>query len=407
MKLVNARLNYGQIGLLVALFALIGVGCGGDDESNAEPRPTPRYAVATTVIGTSTSDVTAYLAFVETLDEGQVDIAAAFELPGGAKVWGVKGSGEFYVTRPEDLSITKYGLGSDGQPEELGRLGLLGIGVGNLVDEVMAFGGPSRGYLFDLVSARAVELDLDLMEIVGTRDISSWLDATQPTHMGFAPFSIERDGELVGVIYGGDVEQASMSDVSQIVYLEPTTGEFELFEAPCGGLTYGIKLSNGDIVFSADPWVAGLHAIDASRAPEPCLIRIPAGSRAPDTEVLRLNELTGKPTGGLIPAGPDTAYLRVLDTDAMPITEETTAYVLYGVPAWQTWEIDLTDYSVEQLERDPLGGAIVYFNVGEGVFENVSSADFSATTLYRTTGPGAPSAGVEIPGIPQSLVELR
>ena len=166
--------------------------------------------------------------------------------------------------------------------------------------------------------------------------------------------------------------------------------------------------ANGDIYFSSDPWVAGIHAIDPSRAPEPCLVRLPAESREPDPHPIMMNDLTGDPTGGLVPFGESSILVRVLDTNSFPLSPATTGFQAFGSPNWTTWEIDLNQPTEARLtDRPPLAGAILYFAVEGEVYDNDTAADFSSTTLVRTTGPDAPAAGLTITGIPLSIVRLR
>ena len=120
---------------------------------------------------------------------------------------------------------------------------------------------------------------------------------------------------------------------------------------------------------------------------------------------MMLNELTGAPTGGLIPSGGSSIYVRVLDP--RPPTN-ATGMELFGLASWATWEIDLSPLEApRRIERNPVAGGISYFVVDGEAYENESAADFSSTTLIRTTGPGAPAEGLRTPGVPFSVVRLR
>ena len=402
MPLVISRCTW--VAILVFLLA---TACGDEGDGDAVG-PTPRYAVSTNVFSADLAESTLFIGFVDNLNSGEVDLVDALEISGSGSLWGVDSTGEFYVTSSESVSIRKFAF-ERGRLTEIGRIGLGGVGVTMLVGAAMVFDGPDRGYLFDVSSGQALELDLRALEIVRSVDLSEWLDASQPTFLGYR--FIERgNDELVGVTYATDFVQETVSTVSQILFFDVATGGFELRPSPCGGIQYGVQTANGDIFFASDPWVASVHAVDETRAPAPCLIRIPAGSRDPAAQTFDLSELTGAPTGGLIPSGSNSAFVRVLDTESYPLAPTSTGLELFGAPFWQTWEIDLSDPTqLRRVEREPelLPGGIAWLQVDGEFYENVSTTDFAATTLYRTTSASGPTPGLTVPGVPFNIVRLR
>jgi len=301
--------------------------------------------------------------------------------------------------------VVKFRL-EEGAPAEQGRLGLAAHGVSVLYGETMVFENEDHGFLFDFNSGQALELDLAEMTILGSQDLGGLLDPAMPTYLGFNRFVADED-EQVGVTYATDIQQEMVSETAQIVFLDPSTGTHSAVTSPCGGVQYGAHSASGDLLFASDPWVAAIHAIDPERAPAPCMIRIPRDTHDAAPEVVYLDELTGRPTGGLIPAGDGMAYLRVLDTDTYPIGPETTAIELFGVPFWETWLIDLDDpTSATKLDRELIAGGITFFEADGGYYENVSAADFSSSMLARTSSTGSSETGLEVPGVPFSVVEL-
>ena len=395
----------GHVGVVAAaILSWAGISCG-DEEPEVDVGD-GRYAISIQMTSPDLSELSTFIGFADDLDSGELDLGDAIELGGPGTLWGVDGAGEFYVVRAEDLSVSKF-RGEDGQLREVARVGLAGVGITQLYGEHMYFDGLDRGYLFELFSRQAVELDLEAMEIVRTHDISALLDPEQPTFLSFD--HVRRGSEVVTVTYGSNIEQEIVSDLSQIVFFDTSTGELDLRTAPCGGLAYVMEAENGDLYFSSDPWTAGVHALYESRAPEPCLARVPAGSREPDSEVVRLNALTNGPTGGMVPAGASSMLLRVLDTTAFPLTQDLTAMQLFGLRGWTTWELDLSaPEAARPVQRDNLAtGGITFLRVDGVVYENQSVDSFSETTLLRTTGPGSPASALRTPGVPFNIVKLR
>lgn len=387
--------------LLLSATSSCGDGDSGNGSGNADD---PRFAVGLRVTSADLSSVSYFIGFPDDLDSGEIDLSDTFEVSGNASLWGIDGVGEFYIVSAEDLTITKYRMEA-GAPVQSGRIGL-GNELTFLFTETMLFDGPDRGYLFALISGAALELDLEAMQIVRSLDVDALLDPEQPTFLSYR--YVVRETETVFSTYATNFEQETFSQVSQIVFFDPATGEFDARPAPCGGLVYAMEADNGDLFFSTDTFVAGIHELYGdTRAPEPCIVRVPEGSREPE-KVIALNEVTGRPTGGFVPAGDSSVYVRVLDTDAVALTEETTAIELYNGLVWETWELDLArPEEATRLDRRLFGGFIAYFEADGDIYENDPAPDFSSSTLIRTTGPDAPARALTAPGAPLYVVKLR
>ncbi|MEL6187885.1 MAG: hypothetical protein AAFU79_24950 [Myxococcota bacterium] len=390
---------------LLLAAALAAAACGEDEAPETPNATTPRFAISTNVFNADFSNQTTFIGFTDDLSQGMLSLDDAIEVPGGGALWGLPGAGEYYITSAETLTVTKFSF-VDGAPTEVGRLGVSGAGVSALFGELMIFDSPTKGYLVATTDAVALELDLDKMEIVRSIDMSAMLIPGAPSFL--TPPLVARGNELVGAVYGTNIEQETVSETSNIVFFDTSTGAIEVVPAPCGGLVYTMAANNGDIMFASDPWTAGINAIDSTRAPEPCLARLPAGSRTPDPNVVRLNTVIGGPTGGLIPAGNNGLYVRVLDTSNFPIGMDTTGIQLFGTPGWLTYEIDLANpSSAQQVQRGVIAGGIRYFDVDGVFYETQSAATFTETTLVRTTGADAPAESLVVPGVPFEIVRLR
>ena len=381
---------------------LMSSGCS-DDDGDVESA-TPTYAIGLRVLGAGQTE-TGFVAFTDDLTSGQLELTDALEIPGGGRLWGVPGTGTFFVTRNEEVTLTKYAF-QNGELQQLGRLSLAGQGIARFVDSFLVFDGPDRGYLFDLGVIQAVEIDLDAMEIVGALDLSLLADPSLATFISFGRFLPHETG-LVAATYGFDLVEGIVSGESKIAFFEPSTGEVEVLPAPCGGLLYGARIEGGDLIFAADPFVAAAHFLDDTRAPAPCLVRVSGARREIVGDPIELNALTGLPTGGIIPAGESVLLLRALIPELLP-DGPITSFEIFGIPAWNTWSLDVSaPVDATETEQAPLPGGIVFFDVDGVIYENVSTPDFGRTILTRTNGPGAPAPALETPGIPFNIVRLR
>jgi hypothetical protein len=406
----SSRASLRVAAVILPLFPALLSGCSDSDTSAVQSglAEGPLYAVNTRLFGADFGDPISYIALVDGLDGGEARLDTALELPGAGSMWGEPESGELYLVSAETLTVTQYRLGASGGLEEGGRLGLAGAGVSGLLSEAIAFGVPGQGFLFDLGSDQALELDLAAMEIVGTHDLSALrLDSAELTFLGDAGFQ-RRGNELVGLVYGSNAAFDRVANESKIGFFDLASGALEVVDAPCGGLQYSLQTADGDFFFSTDPWVAGVHALNASRAPAPCMVRLPAGSRVFDAMPTALNELTGGITGGIIPSDDGFGYVRVLDEAVFPLTPTTDVLAPFSAPAWTTWRLELArPESAIRVERPHIAGGIKFFRDGARVYQNESAADFASTTLVRTTGDGAPAPGLSVPGVPWNVVRVR
>lgn len=396
---------------LVSLLPATSWSCGDDATTTVaglSPSEGALYAINVRTFGADFADPISYIALVSDLESGEATLGGALEISGAGSIWGIPGSGELYLVSAESQTITRFGLAEAGGLEQTGRLGLSGAGVTGLVTEAIAFDGPTRGFLFDVGSAQALELDLTAMEITGSFALSEMLiETSEVTFLAEGGFR-RREDHLIGVAYGSTATFDSVASVSKVGFFNVPDGSLEVVEVPCGGLLYSFEADNGDWYFATDPWVAGIHALAPSRAPAPCMVRLPARSRTFDSTIVALNDLTGGVTGGIVPGSNGSAYLRVLDQDVFPLTPTTDLLAPFSASAWTTWRIALPHPEASvRIDRPLIAGGIKFAAIDGQVYQNESSADFSSTTLVRTTGEDAPAAGLVVPGVPWNIVRLR
>ncbi len=385
----------------------LGLGCEDDGDETGIEVGDAEFAIGLwTVDETNNFQANLFVVFTDDIDSGSVDLSNALEVGGAGFIHGLAGTGEFYATIRERSEIRKYRV-EDGVVRQVGRVLLTDLGV-QLESEAMVFDGPDRGYLIDPLSAQIVELDLESMTIADTIDASDLRDPTQPTFITINE-EVRRGDEVILATYATDLRQETVSELSQIIFFNPSTEALERKTAPCGGLAHVTSADNGDIFFASDPWGAGVHGISSAQGPAPCLVRLPAGSRDPDPTPIALNDVTGGPTGGIIRVDGSSIFVRVLDTENFPITDETTANQLFGLRGWRTFEIDLSQpETASPVSRANLAtGGVTYFEVDGEVYEGDSTEDFGSTTLLRVTGPGAPASAIQTPGAVRDVLKLR
>ena len=158
-------------------------------------------------------------------------------------------------------------------------------------------------------------------------------------------------------------------------------------EFPGGISLWGIPTSGEFYVVSAEELTVTKFEVPSSRVPK---------------EIGRL---------GIAGRGITRLYgeVMVFDTSEAPLTADRTGRELYASRAWDTRRIDLTNpVSLESIERASVAGGIKFFEVDGEVYENDSAANFSETTLVRTTTDAVSLVpGLRVPGVPFGLVRVR
>ena len=386
-------------------------GCGDEDNStggNGGTQDDSVFAVLANVFSPGFTSQISYVGFTPTLDAGEIQLSDMIEVASGGTLFGIDGSGEFYIVSQEELTVTKYTLDDAGLPEQIGRLGLLSQGINSLgANGALAFDGPDRGFLVAVPAGVILELDLEAMTIVRRIDVSELIQPDLPTFIA-APGFPRSGNRLVFATYAFDLTTEVFSPQSKIAFLDPDSGEVEAVDAPCGGLSLSTT-SDGDIYFVTGPYLASVNVLDDSRAPIPCMVRLPAGSTTPEAVFASLNDLTGgRPSGGAIPIGDERVLVRAADTDAFPIMDNATAQGLFALPVWETWQVDLRGQDApERLDREYRTGSMQFFRLGDQAYEAATATDFSSTTLVRVTGSDAPLNALVTPGVPFQIVRVR
>jgi hypothetical protein len=270
----------------------------------------------------------------------------------------------------------------------------------------MVFDGPDRAYFFELNSAQALVLDLAEFAIVRSIALQDVLLESELNFLSDTGFR-RLGNRLVTSVYGTSADFLRASSQSKLLIFDPESGGFEVKDTPCGGLNYSVVAPGGDIYFSTDPYIASVHWTDAENAPAPCMVRLSQSSGEFSAQRVALNDLTGGPTGGLVPGPDGSAWLRVLDTSVYSAGPGSSYLEAFSAPTWRTWSIDLSDSPrAEPIERAPLAGGIRVFEIDGNAYENESSADFASTTLIKTTD-AASARGLSMPGVAWGIVRVR
>jgi len=385
-----------------------GAGAGATEAGGggAGSSSSPQYAVISRIQSMNSQMDTSLLWVTPSLDTGALDAKDAIEVSGDATLWGEPGAGTVYVVSAESLMITEYKL-NGGKLSAARSIGLTSSGVTFLLNEQLLFADQHKAYFIDTISRQALELNLDDMSIARAIDLSALaIPGADLTMLSYSPFRALGQSSVTSV-FGASQNYDKVASAAKLLFFHPSDGTFELKDSPCGGVNYSVQTQSGDVYMSTDPWVAAAYLFAPQQSPAPCLVHVaPDGSV--DEKTAALNDLTGAPTGGLIPAADGTALLRVLPSDYKP-ARDSTFLTVYSTAIWQTWQIDLKNPSqATRLDSADVAGGITVFQANGHTYENVSTSDFASTVLRDTTREGqASDAGLTMPGVTWGVVQIQ
>jgi len=334
-----------------------------------------------------------------------IDYGKALQIAGGARIGGLPGTGEVFVTHAEELALVKYSVSADGSFTDLGRLGLSAAGTPRLDGEHESIEviSDTKGYVFDGFGYQIVKFDPTGMTITGQISLEGLF--RDGWTMLFSPSgAFHRGNEIIMLVSWMDLSAPLLAPETALVILDTTTDTVSITTDTRCGCDYFYAASSGDVYFAADPYYASLHHLSPTSAPPACLLRLRAGEPTIDpTYHVVLTDLTqGALAGGIIGGPGTTAYLKVYDEVLAPIASDALYYEVAATPAWQWWRIELaTGLPGTPVAFPEVGhGAVATFGIDGQLFSNVSEGDLSASTLLDTNSGAEPLPGLVVQGIP-------
>lgn len=408
--------------LAVALSFTGALGCSDDHNSNPNPNPNstsdpnnpkppagPLYAVGAITYSASGAP-TAYVALTNSLAKGtQLDYTRVLEVPGYARIFGVPSHNQFFVTDPENLSIDKYTVSATGEMKQEGALSLAANGITTYANKTIEMIDDTTAYLFDNEGYQVIVWDPTAMTVKGHIDLSGLKLDNWP--VGFAFDAARRRGDqVIAYAYYADLMQETLAKESRVIVIDTKTQKATILkEARCGGLANSVFDKSGDLYISTESFGAAVNAL--GHGSPSCIVRVRAGQDTidPDYLVDPATLTDGKPTGGMVPGQAGTVFLRSLDETVAPINAMSKASGLLSAPAWAWWRVDLASGKPGTAVKSlPLStGGISFYEVDGEVYSNNTKADYSETTLIRTTTPDEPETLLTARGWLFDVVRVR
>ncbi|MEM9071830.1 MAG: hypothetical protein AAGE52_25195 [Myxococcota bacterium] len=339
---------------LIALLGCGGSSAGGDASTDAAPAAPPKFVVCAASV--SPTGTTGLIYGIDSLAEGEVGLGEGVEVGGMGPTCSSAFGAAFGATSEGNI-VQRF------EPDELGRL---------VPTDSVSFGpagississGRAGAFLF-LSETEALYIDRR------TGTFVRWNPAAMTFTDSFRIEEIDGPGISVVRVRQGAVDNHLLLFVryqedgiflkrSILVNLNLSDFTYTLDEdTRCGGLFSHVRTSDGTTYFASGTFIASYDVLGiGDDPPAPCMLRVlPGESEFDDSFFMELNDLTGMPTGNLLPAGGDSAFVLAYDTTAVDPSGVFTPLQFAREPSWRLFRVEDvgTSTSATLVESVPL-----------------------------------------------------
>lgn len=374
-----------------------------DGEQPANEIEPPLYALSSLVF--SAEETSTYVELLDSLEPQSVELTDARELAGTADLW--VDEGFVFVAASEERTVTKFAVeGRDLVERE--RVSFTAYGIDSLGFWLNKLISPTKAYLLNGAS-EVIVWNPQAMEITTTIALPE-LDAPAELRLfnGYSDrAAVVRDGKLYQTLYWTDETFFRYAPSSAIAVFDLERDELiEVLDAPCPGLDHATSDDEGNLYFSA--WVYAPGGAVALDQPATCVVRIAAGSEAPEVAFNVADVTEGREGGVMRYLGDGRALLSVLHDEQVDLSETTDPGEVAFTDNWRFWTYDLASGSAERVESiDWNAGAQYSFDIDGKTRMLVALADYSATYVYDVTAAGETAPLLDTPGWSVRLFKVR
>ncbi|MEM7135763.1 MAG: hypothetical protein AAF500_04245 [Myxococcota bacterium] len=391
--------------------ALFVGGCSGNDTDPAVP--TDRNFVIGQII-ISPEGFSSFAGFTSTLDESRtVEIADSVELPGLSGVVAGTRPGSFLVNSGLAPEVFRFDVDETGAITQAGPVSFAGRGAaitGN--PPVIVPVEESKAYYLDVNQLLGFTFDPDTLTITGEFPLTGFETPSAEFPLGdFAGDPLRRGEFMYLTAAYRNLNDGTGAPLTRVLRINVTTDAFTVIDDDrCPLSTRLVEGPDGNIYTASDALHgAAVLARPDANAPSCVLRLVDDGTRFdPDFRVF-FSELIGAEGAGSLIPGPDgEAYFLAYDESVAP--PALTQNEIAGTPAWRTYRMTLGDMPVAtRVDALPLRstGGVSPGRVGSAYYDNIVSADFSETTLYRTDRSPTPERSITFRGLLGGIADLR
>lgn len=394
--------------MVVLCLAFLLAACdSGSSNGDNGPEPDvegPLYVLSNTVF--NQDNAAAYITVVPDLNADQeiTDLSQFVEFTGGGRAYGLPQQDVIYFHSGEDATVTEVIFAPDGSAT-LGReLSFAGEGV-----TIANFGSslhisPTKAYFVSQQTYEIIAWNPKEMEITAVFPMGLAVDSGLRRLVGEV-FLVGDEAVILSYQDDGDFIARPGMAVT-VVDTQTDAVVSNTVDPRATGLRSSAIDANGDRYFGPNDNISGQHYLTPDLAPAPMILRMRAGETSFDPDWSRsLTDELGTTLWGCCTQGPaGTIFVQAFPEDDPLVATVEENYEFGSFPF--VWYEFNSGAPVEPAEVDvtgiPYGGAIPVDGDGYLVIW-----DDATSTIMRTTAPGGPAEGVEVPGFVYNIVRIR
>ncbi|MEM7139197.1 MAG: hypothetical protein AAF500_21675 [Myxococcota bacterium] len=408
-------INFVRWGLVMALAALVSIGCGDSGEAagtggQGGANEGAVYAISTTII--SPAGRSSFLSILRSLRPSpeELDLGNAYEFAGDGDMW-VR-NGDLYTTSGESPTVAKNRVSEAGELIEQDRLSFAAFGVPSTAFWANIFVDETKAYVANGVS-ELIAWDPQVMEITGTVDIPQpeIRDGLFPTFGSGDRGTVIHDGQVFQTLYWTDLSFARFDEASQIVVFDiETDSVVDLIDAPCPGLAYATADEQGNLYFS--PWTGAAGSALVLGEERTCAVVVDAATHDV-TSVLNFAELTEGREGGVMRYVGNGRFAMSIfhdeDVDLEAAIDDQDPFAILATASWRVWTYEAATGDVSVVDGiESNSGAIYWFDADGMRYALVPGEDYASSAVYELADGGeTPTRLFDYPGWAVRLFRVR
>jgi hypothetical protein len=387
--------------ICLALSALL-LGCSASDGNEAAAAGSTEPLFVTSSVVFSSEGESTYVSSLATLEDQEIDLKRARELPGWSGIWGH--GGKLFVGDGESPVITRYAVDDQGTFTNEGELSFLEHGA-HSADTL--FVSADKAYVFAEDAVVWEPEALQIVESFGLPEVAAREGGLQYSGLRTGRGTAVRGDRAYIATNWANWDEYDVAEDSAIVVIDTRKNEIiETLPVPCPYLDVASLDDDGTIYFSN--WVYSLGPTLSSGKAKACAVRILPGEDRLDRDwSLTFADVTeGREAAALRALGDGKALISVYHDEQADLTADHAA--LADGPNWRFWILDLRTLAASPLEG--IGFHAGGFNTARIDGRNfllVPSGDYETTTTYELLPDGSAEPRWESRGWSTQLLRLR
>jgi hypothetical protein len=400
--------NAGSDGVSVGTSAASGgeavsAGSGGSSPTSDEPA---LYAISSLIF--DDTGATAYVAFMDSLDEQTVDLSSAAEFPGWSSIATMGGA--LFVGGGEAPEVTRYSVTEGGTLGDGEKLSFAEFGFGTVSFSHNVFVDKTTAHLRLEETSRILwdPTELAIRGTVTAPEVARERDGLSVSAANFEGLALRADG-VAWPYFWHDADWYEFHQSSQIgIY--GTDGALDtLLDAPCPALNIATADEAGNLYFTGMVDTIAYQLLEEDSTLERCAVRINAGEHTiAEGWPRRFEELTeGRPSGRFYYLQDGVGILTVFHEERATL-DPGDAFGSIFADNWGLWLVDVEAWRAEPIEGWGFGSSNIFFSRVEArTFLHRVNSDFSETKIYEITTDASVTPQITVPGYATVLAQVR